>query len=123
MRDFPEGLAPAALNNHWGFIDTAGRWVIPPTYPADIVMDAPLPTVQAFSEGLAAVKVKGKWGYINTRGELVIPAIFDDANENFEHGLNRVVTHAQKNEYGWAGAWIDKQGRYVYKEQDFVEPK
>ena len=49
-----------------GFIDKAGKQIIPPNYN-----DA-----QPFSEGLAAVRLKGEYGYIDRSGKMVIPPQF-----------------------------------------------
>ena len=63
-------------NDKVGFMDKAGRQVIPPRYN-----DA-----QPFSEGLAAVKLGDKYGYIDRSGKMVIPPQFEDAGP-FSEGL------------------------------------
>jgi hypothetical protein len=58
-----EGYASVSKNDKWGFINTAGKVVIPLNYDQ----------VNSFSEGLVQVKKKGKNGFINTSGQEVIP--------------------------------------------------
>ena len=85
--EFVEGLAAVrhALGLEqvagWGFIDTTGRFVIPPVY-TDAFM---------FSEGLARVMDEGQWGYVDPSGELVIAAKYSEASE-FEEGLALVCS-------------------------------
>jgi hypothetical protein len=50
----------------YGYLDTAGRVVIP----------AQFKDARPFSEGLAAVEVDGKWGYIDRAGRMEIPPRF-----------------------------------------------
>ena len=73
---FSEGLVRVKQNDKVGFIDKAGRQVIPPRYE----------NAQPFSEGLAAVKIEGKYGYIDRSGKMVIPPRFKDAGP-FSEGL------------------------------------
>ena len=77
---FSEGLVSVTQNNKVGFMDKAGKQVIPPRY-AD---------AQPFSEGLAAVKIEDKYGYIDRSGKMVIPPQFEDAGR-FSDGLACVV--------------------------------
>ena len=72
---FSEGLAYMEQGK-LGFIDKAGKQVIPPKYN-----DA-----QPFSEGLAVVRLEGKYGYIDRSGKMVIPPQFSDAGP-FSEGL------------------------------------
>jgi len=93
----------------WGFVDTAGKLVIPIEYTA----------AGSFSEGLAPVYVGGadamctglsggKWGYINQKGEMVIKPQFSTAG-GFSEGLATVSFDGQN--YGW----IDKTGKFAIK--------
>ena len=58
-----------------GYIDTAGKVVIPVQFAG----------ARLFSEGLAAVLVGGKWGYIDRDGKMAIPPRFAEA-EAFRGG-------------------------------------
>ena len=90
-----EGLAIVGYRRKYGFIDKAGKEVIPIKY--DEAWD--------FSEGLARVKLNDKWGFIDKTGKEVIPIKYDYA-ERFSEGL-AVVEYRGK--YGF----IDKTGKEV----------
>jgi hypothetical protein len=120
----------------FGFVDPAGKPVIPPTYcyagnfsegmavaaKGDNALSAPkgyintkgvfviTPTYSAagdFSEGLARVQVNGKWGYIDKKGNMVIQPQFQLCYE-FKNGYAQAQ---QKNLWGL----IDKTGKFVIK--------
>lgn len=95
IRDFEEGLAAAAIDAKWGYVDEARKFVIPRRFD-----DA-----CHFSEGLAAVKVGGRWGFIGKDGGYVIEPKFDAVDE-FTGGLASAKT---------CGKWgyIDRTGSYV----------
>lgn len=98
---FSEGLAymePGKL----GFIDKAGKQVIPPRYN----------DVQPFSEGLAVVMLEDKYGYIDRSGKMVIPLQFKDAG-SFSEGL--AVINSNENQWGY----IDKSGKLVINGEEF----
>lgn len=73
---FSEGLAPAASGGKWGFVDTAGEWVINPQFES----------AGGFADGLAPVAVGGLTGYIDRKGRFVINPRFVYAGE-FVEGL------------------------------------
>lgn len=52
----------------WGFVDIAGKEVIPAIYD----------NMKNFSCGLCCVQINGKWGFIDRVGAMAIPAIFDE---------------------------------------------
>ncbi|OQA95412.1 MAG: KWG Leptospira [Bacteroidetes bacterium ADurb.Bin217] len=70
----------------WGFMDTLGNIVIPPSYE-----DA-----MGFYNNIAAVKKNDKWGFINTKDSIIIPFIFSNV-KNFKN--NRFWV---KNDSAWA---------------------
>lgn len=90
-----ECLARVRRGNQWGFIDTAGREVVPPQYE-----DA-----GDFHEGLAAVQLNGQWGFIDTTGRTVVPFEYEDAGD-FHAGLAAVCKDGQ-----WG--FIDTMGAEV----------
>lgn len=91
----------AYINSKWGFIDRAGRVVIPAKYPR----------VGEFSEGLAAVQVGGthfqggQWGYVDAAGTEVIAPRFDWAYP-FREGLAAIKV-------GKKFGFIDRAGKVV----------
>lgn len=95
---FENGLAYAAVQfpGKMGFIDTSGKFIIPPIYEF----------VSSFSEGLACVKQDGKWGFIDMAGKVVIPLQYDDWSF-FKDGLAWVKINGKY-------AVIDKTGTILY---------
>lgn len=113
---FSEGLVPISVGGKWGFMDRAGKLVIP----------AKFEDAENFSAGLAPVKVHNEetvwcpadesgnrsgatmmWGYIDKSGETVIPAVFNSADP-FSEGLAAVSKCDQ-------AYFIDKGGKTVIK--------
>jgi Trypsin-like peptidase domain/WG containing repeat len=82
---FSEGLSTAAVagsgKRQVGYIDKAGKFVIPPLFDRGA----------SFREGLAAVDAGGLWGYINPSGALVINPAFKIA-AHFRHHKAYVCT-------------------------------
>lgn len=95
MKNYCSGLARIKVDGKYGFVDKAGKEVIPTKYDA---------AASTFSEGLAFVGTEDGWnykyGYINTKGEEVIPLMYSDAND-FHEGMAAVRT---KNGYGYINA-------------------
>jgi hypothetical protein len=91
-----EGMVRVQQNDKVGFMDKAGRQVIPPRYDE----------AGPFSEGLAAVKLGDKYGYLDRSGKVVIPPQFSEA-DLFSEGL------AQVSYNGNQGGYIDKSGKLV----------
>ncbi len=58
---FASGLAPVYIAGQCGFLDRAGKLVIPPRFSK----------ARNFAEGLAAVEVGPGWGYIDRSGRFV----------------------------------------------------
>jgi len=95
---YSEGLARFVKDGRIGFLDEAGRIVIP----------AQFDFVSTFSEGLAAFCIGcqkvpegghlpvrgGKWGYINVRGEMAVKPQYEEASP-FEDGRARVRLDGQ----------------------------
>ncbi|MBP3520569.1 MAG: WG repeat-containing protein [Oscillospiraceae bacterium] len=95
-----EGLIAVKLDGKWGFVDMAGKEVIPCRYGSN-KNNGP-----CFSEGLAAVKLDTKWGYIDRTGKEAIPFQYTSA-ENFSNGIAVVD----------GGALIDQTGRVLSPER------
>ena len=93
--DFSEGLAGIMKEDKWGFIDKAGREIIPCRYDR----------VRSFREGFAAVAVYGMeedgdneetyrkllWGFIDNAGREVVPCIYVDVSSYYK-GLAAVCS-------------------------------
>jgi len=92
---FSNGLALTKIGGRIGFIDKAGKTVIPNQYEDG----------QSFSEGLAAVRSNGKWGFIDKTGRAVIDFKFTSAY-GFSEGLAAVIL-----DNAWV--YIDKKGDKV----------
>ena len=86
-------------NGTWGYVDRAGKLIIP----------AQFAEARGFSDGLAAVKVESSWGYIDRAGKLVIAAQFSEAR-NFANGLAAVKI---KDTWGY----IDRSGKVAIPAQ------
>ena len=96
---FYEGLARVKLERKWGFIDTLGRVVVPPTR---------YDQAENFSGGLAKVRVSQKgWGLINNDGKEVLKPMFDYISD-FING--EAIVRLGKEE-----AIIDRNGNKLRK--------
>lgn len=62
-----EGLIGVCVDGKWGFIDSAGEWIIEAQYEA----------VERFRDGLCTVKIDGQWGVIDTTGQVVVEPAYD----------------------------------------------
>ena len=111
--NFRNGLALVKIGHYGkvGFIDTEGRWAIPPK-----LFDA-----QYFSKtvNMAAAQKKygGKWGYINKAGAWVIPPRFDEAMD-FKNGYAKVrigKDYTSGLDFGETWGVIDTKGNWVLK--------
>jgi hypothetical protein len=124
-RDFHEGLAAigtgtwstspyarddATFGGKWGYINRAGKLVIPPAYRF----------ADNFSEGLAGVVVDKLYGFIDTNGKLVVAPRFLPTAGGPPHYLGitgtsrfhegRALVHEELYaSYGY----IDRTGRYA----------
>lgn len=90
-----EGLIGVCTDNKWGFIDSAGEWIIEAQYEA----------VDRFENLLCSVKIDGKWGVIDTTGKVIVEPEYD-ACIRFCEGLGAVQLDGK---YGF----IDKEGKVI----------
>ena len=97
-----QSLLPINENGLYGFMDTAGKIVIPPRFPAAGI----------FAEGLAPARLEGLYGYIDTTGVWEIEPRFDFA-ESFRNGLAHVFVDGKP-------FVIDRRGTVLF-DHNFVE--
>ncbi len=109
-RNFSEGLAAVRLEGeNFGFIDTAGVFVVKQQYEE----------VGDFIEGFARVKSEKKWGYIDKTGkEFVIPQ-FCVAND-YSEGLALVGKFINNKLTMYS--YIDKTGNIAIQLEEGDEP-
>lgn len=102
--DFRDGLAVVVTDGKLGYIDKAGKFVIPAKF------DVPVPFTRSmhkfeFSNNLAPVFVNGFFAYANLGGSLLIPPLFEEVLP-FSEGLAVVKI---KGKVGF----IDKTGKFA----------
>lgn len=103
FRGFYEGLAAIcdAKSKGWGFINSKGKWVIPP--------ETKYKTVGDFHDGMAFIQdaTDLKWGAINSKGALVIPFMYEHRPGDFSEGLSAIRNSEDQIGY------MDKNGSLV----------
>lgn len=94
---FSLGPEPVMQDGKYGYVDQAGRTIIPFRYELARQFD---------DHGLAVVKIDGRFGFIDRRGEFAIPPQFEHEPEFNSGGLASVSL---------GGLWgvIDRRGRLV----------
>ena len=105
--DFPpmfrEGLASVGMSGVDGFIDTEGRWVIPPRYPRNRPDEQ---VAYSFRDGLAKIRQGDLSGFIDKSGDFVI-------NPSFRHVSCFSEGRAFVGAFGDCH-YIDKAGEPVF---------
>lgn len=82
-----DGLLPINVSGLWGFIDTGGVFVIPPTF-----LEA-----HPFKDGLSRVRdANGLFGFINKKGSYIVPPEFEKAGD-VHSGLIRITRDSETN--------------------------
>jgi hypothetical protein len=110
---FREGMARAAFNGKWGFLDNNGEWAIPPIYYS----------ARDFHEGLAAVgrydhaKEAVIWGYISQSGAVQIPFQFSMGEDSgVEPGdFHQGLAYASHDGQTWG--YINTSGNFEVSPQ------
>lgn len=109
---FSEGLAAVtdrrSRDAKYGFIDEAGRLVIPMRFEPEREHHGFITYLSSFHDGRASVKVGDAYGFIDRRGDLVIPARFGARaafSEGFACGWLRATNE---------GEFIDVRGRRAF---------
>lgn len=119
IEDFSEGLAAVQVevtdnsvyrgyqDRKYGFIDRAGRFVIPPQFSR----------VNKFSDGRALFVQTGKrhgYGFTDATGSIVIGPEYADG-KNFSEGLAAVAVQSTDEKKVWG--YINKEGQWAIKAQ------
>jgi len=86
---FRDGLAAVSLKGKYGFVDTKGREVIPPTYAGLATWGDG--TYCFDSYGLCVVQLNGMEGMINREGEQVVPIKYDSVFSEWKNGKTHVM--------------------------------
>jgi hypothetical protein len=98
---FHDGLLPfsGSLGDKFGFLNSAGKWVIAPRYSG----------VHPFHEGIAWVYDDDAkhWGGIDTKGNTVIPFVYQNEPGDFSDGMAAVT-----DRFGRMG-YIDKSNNLL----------
>src|SRR5580698_4730030 len=96
-------LRPEQQNGKWGYVDSAGTFLIPPQFDSTV----------NFSEGVAAVELNGRFGYINVDAHFVIdPKYFRAAP--FKDGFAWVVVRKPWFPFGTGEYGVALYGRVTY---------
>lgn len=61
-------LYPIHAHGKYGYVNQAGKWVIPPQFDS----------AQEFVDGMGAVRVNQKWGAIDLQGKTIVPIQYDN---------------------------------------------
>ena len=124
-----DGLALVGLGGKFGFIDKTGKYVVNPQFKLQRLgpgMSGPelfqllflfTPEIGrvSFSEGLTPAQTdEGKVGYVDKTGKFVVNPQFELALP-FYNGMAFVVTPGAPPA-GDTMAWIDKDGKFVWRE-------
>ena len=96
---FSEGLACVCKEGLFGYIDTRGKWVMPPRFQY----------ANDFSDGLAGVAFgENGWGFIDHAGKEVIPGKLAWVHGGFRQGVAEVSFDRKRG-------YINKKGDWVWK--------
>ena len=103
ISDFQNGIAAAAKNGKFGYIDTKGNTVI------DFIYE----DAWSFNDGsIAPVRIEKRYGYLNKKGEIVIERQFNEARP-VVNGI-AVATNGRL-----VKAWSEERGEYMETEKDY----
>ncbi len=145
-KGFSNGLAKITVNGKAGFIDPAGRIVIPAKFrdaghfseglapfedktgkwgfidpKGKVVILPTFDWALSFREERALIQIKDKWGYIDRTGKVIVKPQFDHAG-SFSEGLAQVQLYMVNDAYAdkrqtYKSGYIDKNGVWI------IEPK
>lgn len=96
---FSEDLAPIKKDGLWGYIDSTGKWKIPPQFDGGAAQ---------FSEGIASVTLHGQSTYIDKSGNFITDKRFS-RTLSFKDGIAVVGVEGPQ---GLRFGCIDRSGNY-----------
>lgn len=104
--DFTEGLVPIMIDGYYGYINTDGKLIIPPTYDF----------AGSFHDGLALVHTNNQNGFIDHSGKNIIKMVSTQKIRYSDFSEGRaVVLKVGKNQYEYRYGFIDTMGRYIVR--------
>ena len=106
--DFSEGLALAASDKSYGFINTKGDTIIDFKYS----FSPAILKISLFQNGYVRVLQKDKFGVIDTVGQRIFPAIF----ENIGAFEGKLIPVNKKEKWGYADLNVNLAIPYMYDE-------
>jgi len=89
VNDFADGIAPAATNGKWGFIDTTGEYVLEPKYSGykfvykyNNIAETFNPNNRSYTtkEGYFILKKNDKWGFIDKDEKIIMDFNYSDVS-------------------------------------------
>lgn len=134
---FNQDLAPASVDNKWGYINKTGEFVIKPQFDSasefcnsiakvmvnnkaalidtkgNYVILPKYNQIETTSNNLYMVKKDNKYGYINQEDKVIIPVKFESLGGLFISQNNMEVNAIAKYNSKWG--IIDKKGNFVIK--------
>lgn len=103
-----EGLFPARSQGKFGFVNSAGTWVVPPQYTE----------ITGFSEKIAAYRMTQKWGLISSTGEVISEATWEEIKP-FQKSTAIAKTNGQYFLLNTFGATVNTEGfDNIYRTDD-----
>lgn len=131
--EFHEGLAPARVGDKWGYINTAGEFVIEPQFDTQIEeiefgAKNESPGGEYFYNGYAVAYKDGQYNIIDKQGAFVLNKSYDSAqfNESYyifqsEDGSMKVFTRDLAPVIsGEGGSMLDENGNVVLQYDDTI---
>jgi hypothetical protein len=98
-------LRPQQLNGRWGYVDSTGKFLIPPQFDS----------AGTFSEGLAPVELDRRFGYISIDGQFVVRPKYFRAGP-FKDGFAWVVVRKP-----WTPLGTGEYGVALYGEVTYID--
>lgn len=108
---FHYGIARVVKEEKKGYVDTTGKWIIPPVYD----------DLNLFNDfGLALALQNGKYGWINKKNEIVIPFVYSQVLFDFNRNGQTAVSKDGKR-YGCINIENKVVLDFVYERMEFFD--